>query len=123
MLPGNVSISEAASFTQFKLHWCMANDHPVKFKSQFWWTTDYPLTRGLNFVKDLINQNTNTWNVIILQMLYPQEVVQHIMRTPISCFGVSDELIWIDNASALYSVRLAYQALMDQDKSNRDLLV
>ena len=85
----------------------MASDQQVQLNSPFWWTIYCPLLKGLTLVKDLINSQTNSWKLSLL-MLYPLQVVKHIILTPPLIFGAPNKLIWMDNTSTSYFVRLGY---------------
>jgi hypothetical protein len=70
-------------------------------------------------VSDLINFETNWWNIPLLEQIFPEEMVEQICNIPISPRQIKDRLVWAGTKNGLFSVRSAYNLdleLLDRQK-------
>jgi hypothetical protein len=64
-------------------------------------------------VSELINFETNWWNIPFLEQIFPAELVEQICNIPISPRLMKDRLVWAGTNNGQFSVRSAYYLELD----------
>lgn len=65
-------------------------------------------------VSDCILQEKKSWNMPFLHSIFNQQVVEHIIKTPLYSSVREDRLIWKKEINGEYSVRSAYHLCMNE---------
>lgn len=97
------------------LGWCVGSGENINVWTESWLSTEQQLTpigppTELNQnlrVKDLMVQNTTSWNVEEITLHLPQYKSQ-IMRLIPSVYQTEDELVWLAEKSGNYSTKSGY---------------
>jgi len=65
-------------------------------------------------VADIINLETNWWNIHLIEHIFPMETVEKICSLAISPRTQEDKLVWAGSKSGSFSVRNAYHLEVDR---------
>jgi len=63
------------------------------------------------FVADLLDNNSNRWNVAMLNQFYDASLVQEIQRIPINANFASDRLVWTATTQGIYTIKSGYLSI------------
>lgn len=70
-------------------------------------------------VKDLIDHNTSSWKIALVEALYSPQQARDILQIPIpKTNSVQDKLVWRHSRNRDYHVRIAYE-LIDNGTLNK----
>lgn len=61
------------------------------------------------WMSQLIDENSSSWNLEVLNENFTAYEATNIMSIPISCFRGEDKQIWFFNRQGFYNVRSSYQ--------------
>ncbi|PNX54306.1 ribonuclease H, partial [Trifolium pratense] len=64
------------------------------------------------FVRDLMIDNYKAWNVNKIRMLFPVQVAERIIATPLIGSVYVDKMIWEDERNGYYSIKSGYKLAM-----------
>ena len=65
-------------------------------------------------VSDCIMSNQKSWNVPLLNFIFNEQIVEHIVTTPLYPSVREDRLVWKKESNSEYSVRSAYHLCMNE---------
>ncbi|XP_062152877.1 uncharacterized protein LOC133861169 [Alnus glutinosa] len=68
-------------------------------------------------VSELINMETNWWNIFLIEYLFQPDIAEHIYNIAISPRTMHDRLIWGGTANGEFAVRSAYHMELDRRDS------
>lgn len=60
-------------------------------------------------VANLKDENSNSWNIRLLQQLFEERVVNEILKIDLPNFQCHDKLIWMGNNDGVFTVRSCFQ--------------
>ena len=69
-------------------------------------------------VAALINPNTRSWNINLLNQHFLSFEVTRIKAIPLSWTEQKDRLIWLDSHDGEYSIKMGYQMLCEEANSS-----
>jgi hypothetical protein len=121
------SIWEAKPLLKEGLLWKIGDGSNIKIREEKWIPSTQTHMIQVNVqnispearVSDLINFETNWWNIPLLEQIFPEEMVEQICNIPISPRQIKDRLVWAGTKNGLFSVRSAYNLdleLLDRQK-------
>jgi hypothetical protein len=64
------------------------------------------------FVSDLMVNNYKSWNTAKVRMLFPDQVAERILATPLIGSVYEDKLVWEGEQNGCYSVKSGYKLAM-----------
>jgi len=64
------------------------------------------------FVRDLMIDNYKAWNVTKIRMLFPVQVAERIIVTPLIGSVYVDKMVWEEERNGCYSVKSGYKLAM-----------
>ncbi|KAH1122267.1 hypothetical protein J1N35_005427, partial [Gossypium stocksii] len=67
---------------------------------------------GIDKVVDLIDIDQGEWNIKLLRDVFPDPVVRHIQRIPLTAHDLEDQWRWFPEETGVYSVRSGYKLLL-----------
>lgn len=71
-------------------------------------TLQQPLNCPVQLVEELTNPLTRQWNTNLLQLFFPQEVVESILCIPLSARCPSDRITWKLEEKGFFTVRKGF---------------
>jgi hypothetical protein len=116
------SIWQAKSLLEEGLMWRVGNGEKIKIWKDRWIPTSSThriqdpvqlLSREAK-VAEIINGNTNWWNIPLIEQIFPQEIVEKICSLPICPRSQEDRLVWAGTKLGTFSVRSAYHLEMER---------
>jgi hypothetical protein len=121
------SIWEAKPLIKEGLLWKIGDGSNIKIREDKWIPSTQTHMIQVNIqnispearVSDLINFETNWWNIPLLEQIFPAETVEQICNIPISPRLMKDVLVWAGTKNGMFSVRSAYNLdleLLDRQK-------
>lgn len=119
------SIWESIPLLKEGMMWRIGDGSKIKIREDKWIPYPQPhhfqaLVQVLNpeaRVCELIDFDTNWWNVPLLAQLFPADIVEVICNIPISPRLMKDRLVWAGNKNGQFFVRSAY--FLDLERVNR----
>ncbi|KAK8656947.1 hypothetical protein V6N13_098881 [Hibiscus sabdariffa] len=76
------------------------------------------INHNYTLVSDLIDVQSATWKVEILNRLFDSDLVQQVCSIPLSKTGLCDEVIWRYDSSGFYNVKSGYRLLQEEVQSD-----
>lgn len=67
-----------------------------------------PMDCWINWVSELINPETGTWNIEIIQILFSRQEADQIAYVPLPSDGAADSWVWIPDARGNFMVKSRY---------------
>ncbi|KAJ9153349.1 hypothetical protein P3X46_026797 [Hevea brasiliensis] len=107
------------------VRWQFSDGNSILCKEDLWIPSSFPNPAmvkddadiSINWASQLLNHNTNTWDISKLIRVYQEEEIKNILAFPISLFRKEDKIVWHFTNNGVYSVKsgyqLAYQLLKD----------
>jgi hypothetical protein len=68
-------------------------------------------------VSELINMDSNWWNIPLIEQLFPLDIVEHICNIAISPRTMHDRFIWGGTTDGQFAVRSAYHMEIERRES------
>ncbi|KAK6131123.1 hypothetical protein DH2020_035122 [Rehmannia glutinosa] len=72
------------------------------------------------WARELMTDNGKNWNIGILEQLFCVEDIKNILQVPIKQDGSSDKWIWHWDSKGQFSVKSAYDQLLQARKNEKD---
>lgn len=91
-----------------------------------WFTSKRPTTKEPregnlpSSVADMIEQNTRTWNMAVLEETFCSSSMEVVGKMDLPNFFTGDKLIWTRDTNGRFSLRSAYQVLKQEDDNNEN---
>jgi hypothetical protein len=116
------SIWHARSLLEEGLLWRVGNGEKIKIWEDRWIPTSsthkiQDLVRLLSReakVAEIINGNTNWWNIPLKEQIFPHETVEKICSLPVCPRSQEDRLVWARTKLGTFSVHSAYHLEMER---------
>jgi hypothetical protein len=116
------SIWQAKSLLEEGIIWRVGNGSKIKIWEDKWIPSTFSHriqdpVRVLNReakVADIINLDTNGWNIPLIEHIFPSGTVEKICSLAISPRTQEDKLVWAGSKSGAFSVRSAYHLEVDR---------
>lgn len=70
-------------------------------------------------VNELIDRQSNTWNVHVLREVFAENEVDIIRKIPISLSSCLDQMVWRHTKDGLFTVKSAYHLLGEMEKCSK----
>ncbi|KAL4362884.1 hypothetical protein GQ457_04G002440 [Hibiscus cannabinus] len=77
----------------------------------------HSINHNYTLVSDLIDAQSATWKVEVLNDIFDSDLVKQICSIPLSRTGLGDEVVWRYDGSGLYSVKSGYKLLQKEGQS------
>jgi ribonuclease HI len=100
--------------------WSIGNGSNIKLMGDPWlrgedgaWLPS-PQNQGVYnlYVNDILTPNIKRWDKRKIESLFPMNIANRIMETPLLSVVEEDKIVWLDNNDGNYSVRSGYKMLM-----------
>jgi hypothetical protein len=100
--------------------WSIENGSNIKLMGDPWlrgedgaWLPS-PQNQGVYnlYVNDILTPNIKRWDKRKIESLFPMNIANRIMETPLLSVVEEDKIVWLDNNDGNYSVRSGYKMLM-----------
>ncbi|KAL4310628.1 hypothetical protein GQ457_01G034890 [Hibiscus cannabinus] len=104
--------------------WCIGSGHHVNIWRDLWLpgphggvVRGHSINHNYTLVSDLIDAQSATWKVEVLNDIFDSDLVKQICSIPLSRTGLGDEVVWRYDGSGLYSVKSGYKLLQKEGQS------
>ncbi|CAN6541779.1 unnamed protein product [Malus baccata var. baccata] len=101
------------------LIWRVGDGETIKIREDPWYPmpSTFCIRPAVNldalYVRDLINQDSKSWNADLVSACFSSEEANTILSIPISKTGSCDRMGWFHTANGVYSVKLGYGIAME----------
>lgn len=117
------SLLAGRDFLRRHRSWVIGNGSSVRVVGDRWIHDGKKIFHGgeqvqnLNVV-DLINKESNQWDLGKINSIFPPEISKDILAVPIAATPVADKQIWPYTTDGVYTVKSGYKVLIDEGNSN-----
>ncbi|KAL6130521.1 hypothetical protein ACLB2K_068900 [Fragaria x ananassa] len=96
------------------VHWKVGDGTQIQIWTDDWipevprYRVHKPPNCEIQFVHELINHDSRTWNVQVISSLFPPDITLQICSIPLSRRVLTDRMIWKPEKRGFYTVKSAY---------------